>query len=220
MDSLRLTRGTTAFLIGVPLAWAVLLLFHPLGEGSVYSGIADETTTWQVVHAGGFFFIALMGVAVVLLVRDLPGTAARVARIAAPVFVLFYAAYETVAGLTVGAIAQYTNGLPASERSIGSDAIESVNNNAFVGDPGMLSTIGSLAWVTAVVAAAIAVRRAGAPLAASVLLVLSAITVSHPPPLGPIGLACFAGAVAVIYATRHAPVRTPAVAGPSPHPMA
>jgi hypothetical protein len=121
MDSLRFSRQRLAFLIGVPLAWAVLLLFHPLGGGEVYDDLRDEVTRWQVVHVGTLFFIGLMGLAVYLLVRDLPGTAARVSRWAAAVFVLFYGAWEAVAGLTVGALVQYTNGLPAAERSIGSD---------------------------------------------------------------------------------------------------
>ena len=215
MDSLRFSGQRLAFLIGVPLAWAVLLLFHPLGSGELYDEVRDEVTRWQVVHVGTVFFIGLMGLAVYLLVRDLAGTAARVSRWAAAVFVLFYAAWEAVAGLTVGALVQYTNGLPTPERSTGSDAIESVNDNAIVGDFGLLAAIGSLAWITAVIAAAVAVRRAGAPPSAAVLLGLSAIVVNHPPPTGPLGLACFAGSVVLI--ARAQPVRRP-VERPGPVP--
>ena len=43
-----------------------------------------------------------------------------------------------------------------------------------------------LAWIVAVIAAAIAYRRAGAPLLATLLLALSFMVVSHPPPIGPI----------------------------------
>lgn len=168
-------------------------------------------TRWQVVHVGTLFFIGLMGLAVYLLVRDLPGTAARVSRWAAAVFVLFYGAWEAVAGLAVGALVQYTNGLPAAERSTGSDAIESLNDSAIVGDFGLLGSIGSLAWITAVRAAAVAVRRAGAQLAAAVLLGLSAIVANHPPPTGPLGLTFFAGAVMLIARAQPArrPVETP-----------
>jgi hypothetical protein len=208
MYSPRLSRQGLAFLIGVPLAWAVLLLFHPSGSGALYDEVSDQVTKWQVVHVGTLFFIGLMGIALYLLVRDLQGTAARVSRWAAGVFVLFYGAWEAVAGLAVGALVQYTNGLPARERPIGSDAIESVNDNAIVGDFGLLGSVGSLAWITAVIAAAVAVRRAGAPLAAAVLLGVSAIVANHPPPTGPIGLACFAGAVALIARAR--PARKPA----------
>ena len=38
---------------------------------------------------------------------------------------------------------------------------------------------------------------------ASVLLGLSAIVVSHPPPIGPIGLVCFAGAVGLLARSEH-----------------
>lgn len=48
------------------------------------------------------------------------------------------------------------------------------------------------------IAAAVAVRRAGAPLSAAVLLGLSAIVANHPPPTGSLGLACFAAAVLLI----------------------
>jgi hypothetical protein len=55
-----------------------------------------------------------------------------------------------------------------------------------------------------VIAAAVAIRHAGAPVLATVLLGLSAVVVSHPPPIGPVGLACFAGAVLVLYRSQGA----------------
>lgn len=74
--------------------------------------------------------------------------------------------------------------------------------NAIVGESGVLGLVGGLAWITAVIAAAVAVRRAGAPVLATVLLGLSLVVISHPPPIGPIGLACFAGAVLVLYRSQ------------------
>jgi hypothetical protein len=53
-----------------------------------------------------------------------------------------------------------------------------------------------------VIAAAVAVRRAGAPVLATVLLGLSVVVFSHPPPIGPVGLACFAGGVLVLYRSQ------------------
>jgi hypothetical protein len=53
MERRRLSRGHAAFMIGVPLAWAVLLLFHPSGEGDqVYLDVQDEVTEMLVVHVG------------------------------------------------------------------------------------------------------------------------------------------------------------------------
>lgn len=199
MSAPRWSRAVAAFLIATPLAWAGLLLFHPLGSGQVYDLLRDQVTRWQIVHVGTLFFIALMGLAILLLVRGLTGPAARAARFGAGTFVVFYGAWEAVAGLAVGALALHTNGLPADERAVGSDAIQSLYESPIVGDFGLLNVLGSLGWVTAVLAAAVAVRQAGARRWPVALLGISALAVQHPPPVGPIALACFAAAVTLIY---------------------
>jgi hypothetical protein len=203
MDSARLPRSLAAFLIGVPLAWGVLLLFHPMGTGTLYEGLRNALARGRIVHLGTLVFIGLIGLGLYLLVRDLPGTAARVTRIASAVFVLFYAAWEAVAGLAVPALVQYTNDLPASQRAMGSDAVDALNADRIVGDFGLLNMIGAGSWIVAVIAAAFAVRHAGAPRSAAILLGLSAIVVQHPPPAGPLGLLFFAGAVVLIYRRQH-----------------
>jgi hypothetical protein len=60
------------------------------------------------------------------------------------------------------------------------DALQSLQADVIVGDPGVVGSIGALAWITAVIAAAMALRRAGAPLLATLLLGLSLVVVSHP----------------------------------------
>jgi hypothetical protein len=200
MDSpARFPRPLLAFAIGVPLAWAVLLWFHPnVDPNHVYADLRDNVVAYQVVHAGTLVFIGLIGLALYLLVRDLPGRAARISRLAIGPFVLFYAAYESVIGLAIGALVQHGNDAPVSQRPAVADAIQSLVDNLIVGDPGIVASIGSLAWIVAVVAAAVAYRQLGAPVLATVLLGLSLVVVSHPPPIGPIGLVCFAGAVALL----------------------
>jgi hypothetical protein len=210
MDSLRMTRGTAAFLIGVPVAWAVLLLFHPMGEGTnIYADLHDQVTVWMVVHTGTLFFIGLMALVVYLLVRDLPGTAARVAKWAAAVYALVFAAWETVAGLVEGALVQHANGLPPGQRPQVEETIQSLHDHWIVGDFGLLNSIGSLAWVVAAIAAAVAVSRAGAPRPAVLLLGFSAIAAQHPPPTGPLGLAFFAAGVALLYRSQTAGAERP-----------
>jgi hypothetical protein len=193
------TRPRLAFLLGVPIAWAVLLWFHPdVDPDDVYGTLQDDVTAYVVVHVGTLFFIGLMGAALYLLVRDLPGTAARISRLAIGPFVVFYGAYEAVIGLGIGALVQHANDLPAAQRPPVADAIQSLGTNAIVGDPGVVAIIGILGWVVAVIAAAVAYRNAGAPTLAWVLLGLSLLIVSHPPPIGPAGLVCFAGAVVLL----------------------
>jgi hypothetical protein len=214
-----------AFLIGVPLAWAVLLWFHPaVARDNVYDDLRDEVATYVIVHAGTLVFIGLMGLALYMLIRDLPGKAATISRIAIGPFVLFYGVWEAVIGLATGALVQHANDAPARERPAVSDAIQSLQDNAIVGDPGVVAGIGALAWIVAVIAAAVAVRRAGAPVLATVLLALSVVVFSHPPPIGPVGLACFAGAVLVLYrsqrvgASRTAQTESPTPTSATSHP--
>lgn len=219
MDSpIRFTRPLLAFMIGVPLAWAVLLWFHPdVDPNHVYADLRDDVVAYQIVHVGTLIFIGLMGLALYLLVRDLPGRAAKISRIAIGPFVVFYAAWESVIGLAIGALVQHGNDVPARQRPAVADAIQSLGDNVIVGDPGVAAMVGSLAWIVAVIAAAIAYRHVGAPLLATILLALSFLVVSHPPPIGPIGLVCFAGAVALLARAQQHSARLEAAA-PAPIP--
>jgi hypothetical protein len=195
-----MSRKKIAFLIGVPLAWAVLLWFHPdVDPDDVYGSLRDDANTYVAVHVGTLVFIGLMGVALYMLVRNLPGRAATISRWAIGPFVLFYSAWESVIGLAVGVLAQHANDAPAGERAAVSNAMQALGDNAIVGEAGVLLTVGALAWVTAVIAAAVAIRSAGGPVTAAVLLGLSVLVVSHPPPIGPTGLTSFAAAVLVLY---------------------
>ena len=62
-----------------------------------------------------------------------------------------------------------------------------------------------------------AARQIGAPLLATILLALSFMVVSHPPPIGPIGLLCFASAVALLARAQRVSSRLDAGA-PTPIP--
>jgi hypothetical protein len=215
MDSpVRFTRPVLVVAIGVPLAWAVLLWFHPdVDPNQVYADLRHNVTAYQIVHVGTLVFIGLMGVALYLLVRDMPGTAAKVSRLAIGPFVLFYGAYETVIGLAIGALVQHGNDVPAGQRSGVAETIQSLGDNVIVGDPGIIASLGAIAWVVAVIAASVAYRNAGAPTLAWVLLGLSLVVVSHPPPIGPIGLAFFAAAVALLARSERTAVTRPATSG-------
>jgi hypothetical protein len=215
MDSARFSRGQLAFLIGVPLAWALLLLFHPTGEGEAitYADVWDEVTRWLIVHIGMVVFIPLMAGAVYLLVRGIESTAARVCRIALVFFVVFYGAFEVLVGVGTGILVDDINGLAAGDRAAAAPLVEQFNDNVLIRGPvGVFTSIGSVAFITAAIAAGVALRReAGAPLAVGVLLGLSGFLITaHPPPYGPAGLVLFMAAVLVFVRSqevRRAPAR-------------
>jgi hypothetical protein len=218
MDSARFSRGEFAFLIGVPLAWAVLLLFHPTGEGDIYPAVRDDVTRWLVVHVGTMLFIPLMAVAIYLLVHGIENTAARVCRIALAPFALFYTAWEVLMGIGTGVLVEDVNGLAAAERATGSNLVNEFTDNILVRDFGVFNAIGSLSLITATIAAGVALRRqAGVPVSVPILLGLCGFMISaHPPPFGPIGLVLFVAAV-LLYARSQAAVRTSAALA-QPHP--
>jgi hypothetical protein len=206
------SRAEIAFLIGVPLAWGILLLFHPSGTGELYPELRDKVTRWEIVHVGTMIFIPLMAVAVYLLIRGIESTAAWVSRIALALFALFYTAWEVLLGIGLGVVVDQVNDLPEADRAVGAELVEGYDDNALIGDPGVFTVLGGLGWVVAVLAAAIALRRVGAPLSAAVCLGLSSIVTAHPPPFGPLGLAFFIAAVTIMIRAQAGPSTAPAVA--------
>ena len=207
------------FLVGVPLAWAILLLFHPGGEGEeLYNDLQDQVTRMLVVHIGMLLFIPLMAVVVYVLLRDLEGTAALVSRIALAVYVVFYGAWEALYGIGLGILGDAVNGLPETERATGAAVIQEYGENVLIRGFGVLVSIGSVAFIIAMIAAGVALRRhASAPLAVPILLGLSGFLITaHPPPFGPTGLALFIAAV-LLFARSQSSTRAPApVEQPNP----
>jgi hypothetical protein len=200
-----------AFLIGVPLAWAVVLLFHPRGEGEdFYPIVKDEVTAFVAVHVGTLMFVPLMAAVVYLLLRGVEGTAAHVSRGSLAVFVLVYATWEVLVGIGVGLLSDEVNGLPAAEQPAGAKALEGYADSGLLA---VFETIGVAALLVALAAAGSALwRRASASLAVPVLLVLAAIPIGwHVTPFGQVGLALFIAAVVLVVRARSAQA-TPAAA--------
>ena len=207
------TPTEIAFLVGIPLAWAVLLLFHPTGGGEAvtYADVQDQVTAWLVVHIGMMLFIPLMAVAVYLLLRGIEGTAARISRIALVPFVVVYGAYEVLLGIGAGILVQDVNGLAGSEKAAGAALVNEFTDNVLIRGFSVLSSIGALAFITAMIAAGVALRReAAAPVAVPILLGLSGFLITaHPPPFGPTGLVLLIAAV-LLFVRSQAPARAPA----------
>jgi hypothetical protein len=210
-----LSHREVAFVLGVPVAWAILLLFHPGGEGTeIYQDLHDKVTVFMVVHVGMLVFIPLFAVAVYVLLRGIEGTAAQVSRIALVFFVIFYGAFETLQGIGVGTLVDELNRLPEIDEATREDLVQDFAENVFFRNFGIFVNIGNLGLITAMIAAGVALRgRCGAPLFVPILLGLSAFLIgAHPPPYGPIGLALFVIAV-LLFLRRQATARAPAAVG-------
>jgi hypothetical protein len=217
VDSTRFSRAEIAFLIGVPLAWAVLLLFHPIGEEDYYTTVQGNVGRWLVVHIGMMIFIPMWTLAIFLLVRGIENTAATVCRIAMLVFALFYVAWEVLLGIGTAVLVNDVDGLPTEERATGEELVNEFTENIVVRDFGVFVSIGNVAIFTAMIAAGIALRRGAdlpVPISVPILLVLGGLSITaHPPPFGPIGLVLFVVAV-LLYVRSQAAERSRAPSSP------
>jgi hypothetical protein len=202
------SRAEAAFLIGVPLGWAVLLLFHPTGEGDYYPIVRDEVTAWLVVHLGTMLFIPLLATAVFVLLRGVAGVAARISRVALAAFAVVYSAYEVTVGIGSGILVDAINARPAAQRPAGAELLETYNESTVIA---VLNIVGAVAWFVAAGAAGLALyRRAhtATSVAALTLFVVSAPAIAaHVTPYGPVGLTLFI--VALVLIIRATPARPP-----------
>ena len=186
------------FVVVVPLALAAVLWYHPDGGPDIFEDIHNDVAPWIVVHTAMLFGFPLLVFSTLFLLTGIQSRAATVSRVALVPFLAFYTAWETTIGIGNGVLVDYANDLPPDEQAVVSDAIQHYSYNSIVGAESVAIVIGALGWVVAMVAASIALKRAGAGWTAFILIWLSSVFVLHPPPIGPAALVCFAaGAVLV-----------------------
>jgi hypothetical protein len=190
------------FVIGVPLGLAAAVSFHPEGGPHVFADVHHDVGAWIAVHTILLFGFPLLAIAAYLVLIGVNSRAATVSRLALVPFLAFYTAWETTIGLGNGILVDYANGLPADEQAVVSEAIQDYSSNRIVGETSIAVIIGSLGWLVSMVAAAVALRRAGAGWPAAALLGLSGLFVLHPPPIGPVALVSFAAGAAFVEAWR------------------
>ena len=199
---MTLARLRLLFLVVTPLTLAVVLWWHPAGGSNVFEGVRDDADAWLFVHAGMLFLLPLLGIGVFVLVRGLDSRAALVGRIAVVFFLVFFTAYEVSVGVGTGILVDYANGLPAAEQAAVAHAIQDYNRTWIVTDPSIAMIGGALAWIVAMVAAAVAFQRSGAGWPVTLLVGGAALFAIHPPPMGPVGLVCFASAAVLLERSR------------------
>jgi hypothetical protein len=204
-----------ALLVGVPLAFSVLLWFHPMI--SDYEGLRDVTTRFQIVHIGMVLALPLLAIGIYSLLDGLRGRAAAVGRIALIPFVVFYVPYVAFEGIALGVLGEQLNGLTAGQRdAIAPAMVQDFASNPILGEPGLFWALGSTALIVVMVSTLLAFRRAGAPLGLQGLLGMSVLIGAHAPPLASIGWACFAAAGWMVLRARHTSAVEPAAqAAPS-----
>jgi hypothetical protein len=174
-------------LLGPPLALAVLTVFHPLAHPAELEGSA---TRWLTLHALQLLLSVFLAYSVWTLLDGMVGRAATIARGALPVFLVFFSAYDTTAGIATGWLAYATDGSGDAETEIRM----LFDDNWLSGNISVVGSVSALAWMTVAVGCAFALRRAGADRLTVILMATSLLFINHPVPFGTLGMLAFAAA--------------------------
>ena len=150
--------------------------------------VGDDTTLYIGIHLVQPFFILLLAWGTWLLVKDLPGRAAQVARIAIIPYAIAYSMFDAIAGVALGGIVRLANDASAADGAVVQRLMDTGTD--YVGM--VLFVASDLSWFVMALAAAIAVKPIGG-LGPTLLMAIGAaiFAVGHPFPPGPIGIALF-----------------------------
>ena len=165
-------------LLGAPFALALLEIFHPERPNSASEAV-EQGVWFMWFHFIQVPLIGLIALAVYLLADGLEGRAVSVSRWAIGVFAVFFSAYDAAAGIGTGYALRNAQGLSAGAQEAIYEAVKEMPVLSLIFG---LSVVGSLAWVVALVAAGVALRRAGASLGPFILLILAGVFImgGHP----------------------------------------
>jgi hypothetical protein len=183
--------------LAAPLLWVVIAILHPGGVGDEpppYAGIADDANKWIVVHFSQLVLTPLLGLGVWMLLGGIHSVAATVARAFLVVWMVFFSAFDAIAGIAVGVLTRYANNLAGEERDAVAGAIDFLFQESRLagGDNySVLGILGQFSWVLLVLAATVALRRAGVSrliVGATFLSVLFAAHAGYPAAIGLVAL--------------------------------
>src|SRR5918996_1690650 len=176
-------------LLAPPLLLAALEIIHPQPDETVQA-LMDVSTWFAAFHAIQLVLVGLVALSVLLLADGYGRASAWVTRVGVGVFLIFFSAYDAVAGIATGLAMRSARDLSPAEQN---GVWETVKDWPGLDPPVFtLNIVGTLAWVVALVAVALAARRAGAPRAEWIFIALAGVFLlgGHPFPFGTIAFGC------------------------------
>jgi hypothetical protein len=177
-----------------PLALAALEILHPQPDETAQA-LMDASTWFAGFHVIQLALTGFVALSVLLLADSFGRATAWLTRLGVGVFLVFFSAYDAVAGIGTGLAMRSARDLSAVQQE---GVFEVVRDWPAVGPPFALSIVGTLGWTAAVGALALATRRQGAPRREWILIGLAAVFLlgGHPFPQGTLAFGClFLGAL-------------------------
>jgi hypothetical protein len=150
--------------------------------------VGDATTLYIGIHLVQPVFILLLAWGTWLLVKDLPGRAAQIARIAIVPYAIVYSMFDAIAGVSLGGIVRVANDASAADAAAVQRLMDTGTD--YVGI--VIFAASGLTWLAMALGAAFAVKPIGGRGPTLLMAIGAAIfAVGHPFPPGPIGIALF-----------------------------
>lgn len=188
-------RAWRGFLVAIPLVWIVVALVHPMGEGDAYGELDGKVGIWLFVHFAQL--VLALGVAFIfwLLLDGRTGTAATAARLAIPVWLVFFAAFDSVTGLATGLAAHHANGLSGAEQAGAASTVDYLMTNRITADFSPVWLLQAAAFLTIVIGTARALRSAGASRRLYLTMLAGTLLVFHAGVIAVLGLLAIAAVI-------------------------
>jgi hypothetical protein len=187
-------------LVVAPAVLAVMEIFHPHGfSAHVYDYLSTShhlyfgPKWWIALHLVQTPLVSAVGFGLLLATRGISGSLGWIARIVTALFIVYYAALDTIAGVAVGFLINHTTSWTGGRADAAHELVQYLFTNKGVGGTGTALSEGA-SWLAfaAFSLTALVLARAGAPILVALLLVGGGvlIEIAHTNPYGPVGFAC------------------------------
>jgi hypothetical protein len=138
-------------LLAAPLLWIVIALIHP--------DEPEQSGRWIFVHFAQLVLTPFLAFAVWTLLDGIRSLAATVSRIALVAWMVFFSAYDSVAGIATGLLARHAEELAGAEQVAMTSAVEYLHNDGLLpGAAVLLAVAPTVAWPITVIVGAVALH--------------------------------------------------------------
>jgi hypothetical protein len=165
------------------LALAGFTVLHPAPDDNTQA-LLDASTWFMAYHMIQLPLIGLVAISVLLLADGLGRAGAWPIWLGMGMFLVFFSAYDTLAGIGTGLAMRGSRGLPESQQ----DVVFEIVKTWPAAEPWVfwLSLVGTGGWILAVGSLAVTARAAGAPRAewTCIALAVAFLMLGHPAPFG------------------------------------
>jgi len=139
-----------------PVLVIVCELGHPVVFPPIYPAVVHHMPWWLRLHIVNLALFPLLGLAAYVLVKDVRNRAAAWSRFAIALFVPLYAAFDALAGVGTGILVQNASRMVPAQRAAAESLIDAYWTSGVIA---AIAAAGSIAWVIALLAAAVAFTR-------------------------------------------------------------